>query len=521
VEADFSANAITDIRVLSHHETYTIGNIPIEQYPAQIVQYQSLAVDTVSGATISSRALISAVRQAVINAGGDPAALNAPIPRQTESAVDVSADVVVIGGGSAGLTAATYAAAAGKKVILVEKLSILGGTSTYSIESFGASESLVHKNLGVAATWQTNYNALVAANPRGKPEAFEILARNNGAAADWLRGIGALLPVAGSPTSVAPSREVGKMGVAITGALIAQAKKSGVELRLNTRATDLVVSGGAVSGVKVQNPSGSYTISAKSVVIASGGFAANNELVSQYKGHLRGYGFSSSPGATGDGQRMAEAVGARLNDMDYIRVNFTYHTREGVVYYTGSLANTGGVFVNNDGVRVVNEGGGYGVGPTVAEQYGGQGWMIFDRSIIDSSQDVREYYELGLYESAPTLEALADKIGVNKANLLKTIENYKGYVVAGRDPEFNRALLTMTFDEAPFYACKFTCHVQGTFGGISTDTNTRVLKSDGSVIPGLYAAGECASVGTYGANPMAVNIVFGRIAGQNAAANAR
>jgi fumarate reductase flavoprotein subunit len=244
-------------------------------------------------------------------------------------------------------------------------------------------------------------------------------------------------------------------------------------------------------------------------------------MASKFQPHLKGYSYSCSPGATGDGQRMAEVIGAQLNDMDYVRVNFTYHTKNGIVYYTGSLANTGGVFVNSNGVRVVNEGGGYGVGPTVAEKYGGQGWMIFDSSLISSVQDVREYGELGLYESAPTLGELADKIGVNKANLLKTIDNYKTYAAQGRDPEFNRALLTMAFDEAPFYACKFTCHVQGTFGGISTNLATQALKTDGSVIQNLYAAGECASVGTWGANPMAANIVFGRIAGQAAAANVR
>jgi fumarate reductase flavoprotein subunit len=521
VEVDFTQDRIADVRVLSHHETYLIGNIPVEQYPAQIVANQSLAVDIVSGATISSLAVLNAVRDAVTKAGGNPQDLNSPVPTQSEPAVDTTADVVVIGGGGAGLTAASYAAAAGKKVILVEKLSILGGTSVYSIESFGASETLVHKALGVSANWQTNYNALVAGNPKGKPEAFEVLAHNNGAAADWLRKIGALLPVAGSPTSVAPSREVGKMGVTIVGALIAEAKKSGVDIRLNTKAVELLVSGDTVSGVRVENGNGSYTITAKSVIITTGGFAANNELVSQYKPHLKGYLYSSSSGATGDGHRLAEAVGAQLNDMDYIRVNFTYHNKGGIVYYTGSLANTGGVFVNNNGVRVINEGGGYGVGPTVAENHGGQGWMIFDRSIIDGSQDVREYYELGLYESAPTLGELADKIGVNKTNLLKTIETYQGYVAAGRDPDFNRALLTMTFDEAPFYACKFTCNIQGTFGGIATNTSTQALRADGTVIQGLYAAGECAHVGTYGANPMAVNIVYGRIAGQNAAANAR
>ena len=521
IEVEFSKDAIKSVRVLSHHETFHIGNIPVEQYPELIVKNQSLSIDKVSGATISSRAVLNAVRDAVTKAGGNPNSLNTPVHWQTNPATNVQTDVVVVGSGAAGLSTAIAAADAGKKVILVEKLSILGGTSVYSIESFGASESLVHKGLGVSANWQTNYNALVSGNPKGKPEAFDVLAKNNGQAADWLRSLGALLPVAGSPVSVTVSREVGKMGVVIMGALIAEAKKKGVEIRVNTKATDLVVSGGAVTGIKAENANGSYTIQAKSVVIASGGFGANNEMASRLQSHLKGYNFACTPGATGDGQRMAEAAGAQLNDMDYIRVNFTYHTKNGIVYYTGSLANTGGVFVTSDGVRVVNEGGGYGVGPTIAEKYGGQGWMVFDRSLIDSVQDVREYYELGLYESAPTLEQLADKIGVNKANFLKTIDTYKGYVAQGKDPEFNRALLNLTFDEPPFYACKFTCHIQGTFGGISTNLNTQALKADGSVIPNLYAAGECASVGTWGANPMAANVVFGRIAGRAAAANVR
>ena len=521
IEVEFTKDAIKNVRVLSHNETHLIGNIPVERYPELIVKNQSLAIDVVSGATISSFAVLNGVRDAVVKAGGNPDSLRSPVHWQTDPATDVQTDVVVIGSGASGLSAAINAAEAGKKVILVEKLTIVGGTSIYSIESFGASETLVHKALGVSATWQTNYNMLVNGNPKGKPEAFEVLAKNNGQAADWLRSIGALLPVTSSPVSVAPSREVGKMGVTITAALIAEAKKKGVEIRANTKATELVLSGGAVSGVKVENANGAYTIQAKSIVIASGGFAANNEMVSKYKPDLKGYHFSSSPGATGDGQRMAEAAGAQLNDMDYIRVNFTYHTKQGIVYYTGSLANTGAVFVTNDGVRVVNEGGGYGVGPTVAEKYDGQGWMIFDSSIVQGVQDVREYYQLGLYESAPTLGELADKTGINKANLIKTIDAYKGYVAQGKDPEFNRALLTMTFDEPPFYACKFTCHIQGTFGGISTNLNTQVLKADGNAIPNLFAAGECASVGTWGANPMATNVVFGRIAGKAAANNAR
>jgi fumarate reductase flavoprotein subunit len=315
---------------------------------------------------------------------------------------------------------------------------------------------------------------------------------------------------------VTSSREAGKLGNEIVSALIAEAKKQGVDCRVKTKALNLVMENGALAGVRVKGPTGEYTIKAKAVVIATGGFAANNDMVSKFVPALKGYKFSSSAGATGDGHTMAEAVGAKLRDMDYIRVNFTYYTDGTRVFYMGSLPNTGAIFVNNDGKRFINDQAGYGAGKAVVDQ-GGTGWMIFDQSIVDSIQDVREYYKQGLFQSAPTIKELAEKIGVNKENLSATIERYVGFVAAGADKDFGRKMLNMKFDEPPFYACKMTCHVQGTFGGIVTDTDARALTPEGAVIPGLYAAGECASVGTYGANPAATNIVFGSIAGKNAA----
>ncbi len=183
----------------------------------------------------------------------------------------------------------------------------------------------------------------------------------------------------------------------------------------------------------------------------------------------------------------------------------------------GSLFNTEAIFVNDEGQRFVNDQGAYGVGLKVVDQ-GGSGWAIFDNSLVQGVEDVRDYGDLGLYVSADSIEALADKIGVNKTNLAQTVETYKGYVANGKDEAFGRGMLNMSFDEGPFYACRMTCRVQGTFGGINTDVDTQVLTADGAVIPGLFAAGECANDGTWGANPAAVNIVFGRIAGEKAAA---
>lgn len=517
VEVTVGESSIEKIKVLSEEETYNTGSVVVETYPQLMVDNQTTNVDNVSGATISSMAFKTAVRDALTQAGVSDDAYKDSVST-TLSAEDTEADVVVIGAGGAGMTAAINAAENGSKVILVEKLDIVGGTSNYSIEGFGAVGDKTHAGLGSDATSETVAKSLTKSNPNGKAEAYEILASHNGEAADWLRSIGAELTVAGGQTSVASSREVGELGVTIVSALKAECNKQGVDVRTGTKAEEILTEDGKVTGVKVSNDSGEYTIACKSVVIATGGFGSNSEMVAKYQETLKGYDHSCSVGNTGDGQEMAEKLGASLENMDYVRVNFTYTTNDkGYYYYMGSLFNTGAIFVNNDGQRFVNDQGAYGVGMKVVEQ-GGEGWAIFDSSIVNGVADVRHYEKLGLFVEADTIEELAEKTGISKENLTATIEKYKEYVANGKDEEFNRGMLNMTFDEAPYYACKMSARVQGTFGGIATNTDTAVVDSEGNVVvAGLYAAGECASVGVYGANPAATNIVFGKIAGNNAA----
>lgn len=515
IQMDFSETEILDVRVITHNETYLTGNVPLELYAKQVVEHQSVAVDIVAGATISSAAFLTAAYDCIKQAGADPQALRSPIPT-TQVAVDAEADVVVVGGGAAGMTAAVKAAQAGSKVILLEKLGFLGGTSSYAIEAFGATEDRTHMALGNAVTSEANAASLIASNPGHSEEALTLLAQQNGIAANWMYSIGAPFSVAGGGASAATSREAGKLGQVMVAALENEVEKCGVDIRVGNAATELVMENGAVAGVKVKNDAGEYTIKAKAVVLASGGFGADNEMVAQYQPSLKGYEHSCTVGATGDGHKMAVAVGAQLGNMEHIRVNFTYYTDGLRVYYMGCLPNTGAIVVNEAGKRFINDQGGYGVGMKVVEQ-GGSCWAIFDQSMVDGMADVREYYEIGLYESAATIEELAAKIGVDAAGLTETIENYKGYVANGKDEEFGRGMLNLTFDEAPYYACKLTAHVQGTFGGIVTNTATEVTDANGAAIPGLFAAGECAYVGTNGANPVTVDVIFGGIAGENAA----
>ena len=510
--------ALKAIKVLSSNETKNTGSVPVELYPELMVQGQTVNVDNVTGATISSMAVKNAVKEAITNAGGNVDAFSAKYSIEM-TAEDCETDIVVIGAGGAGMTAAISAAQKGASVILLEKLGIVGGTSNYSVEALGSVGDKTHVGLGSDIDAETLAGNLTKSNPKGTAEAFEVLANNNGKMADWLRSIGAPLTVSGGQTSVASSREVGYLGNTIVTALTKECEKVGVDTRINSKATEIISENGVIKGVKVSNSAGEYTISCKAVVIATGGFGANNDMVAEGYPSLKGYNSSCSVGNTGDGQLMAKELGAELKDMDYIRVNFTYTTNpeNSYYYYMGSLFNTGAIFVNNDGVRFVNDQGAYGVGLKVVAEADGQGWAIFDSSIVEGVADVSMYESLGLFQKADTIEELAEMIGVPADNLANTIKTYQGYVANGKDEEFGRAMLNMTFDEAPFYACKMNARVQGTFGGIATNVNAEVLTTQGDVISGLYAAGECASEGTYGANPAAVNLVFGNIAGQNAA----
>lgn len=517
VRVTLDAGKITDIEVVSENETPNVGTRPVEQFPALIIENQSLEIEPISAATLSSVAFLAAVSDALTQAGVDPASYAGPVEVPAPS-MEAECDIAVIGSGGAGLAAAIRAAQAGKSVVVLEKTGVIGGTSNFTIESYGSVGDLTHVALGSPMDAATLAANLTEANPKGRQEAFEVFAQNNGAQADWLRSIGCEFTVAGAQNSVASSREVGPVGVAVIAALQAEAVKLGIDMRLNSAATALVMGDdGSVAGVEVTTPAGDYTLNAKAVIIAAGGYGASSEMRAKYNDMFADLGFSCCCGCTGDGINMAEAVGAQLENMDYVRVNFTYNMAPTGLYYMGSLFNTGAIFVNQAGQRFVNDQGGYGVGPTVVEQEGGTGWAIFDDSIVKPGGDVRGYAKLGLFVDADTIEELAEKCGIDAEGLAATVEAYKGYVAAGEDPEFGRAMLNMTFDEPPFHACQMTCQAQGTFGGIKCDVDAQCLDANDAPIPGLYAVGESASIGTYGANPASVNVVFGFIAGTNAA----
>ena len=519
VSVTFSEDAITDVTVGENKETVGIGDAAIERLPARIVEKQSLMVDTVSGATNTSKGILEAVEACALQATDDISGLKVALPEEEAPEIggnDEVVDIVVVGGGGAGMTAALKAAEAGAKVILVEKEEQLGGNTLLGSSIFNAAESTMQKEQGVeGATADAMYNNLCA-DPTVNPEAIRYLADHSGAAADWLSGIGMDLSRVFNTFGHGPA-DGSAPGAKIVAAMRNTLDERAVEYRLDAKATAILKDeSGAVSGVTIND---SYNIHAKAVILASGGFAANAELVTEYDPRWEGLSYSCSSSATGDGTIIAREAGAALTNMTNVRVNPTaYYTSETSCFSVAPLRINGCMMVSHAGVRILNEEGAYTPNSEIIVNNGGEVYMIFDQTLVDLVAAIAQYKDSGYLISSDTLEGLADQIDVDKAAFLDTCAKFTSYAQNKEDPDFGKKNFTTDLTNAPFYAMPAKPAVQGTFGGIATNLNAEVLDESGNVIAGLYAAGECADDGTMGAAPLTVNVVFGTLAAESAVA---
>jgi fumarate reductase flavoprotein subunit len=297
-----------------------------------------------------------------------------------------------------------------------------------------------------------------------------------------------------------------------------EGKKLGVDYRMETRGIEILMENGAVSGVKVSTSDGEYNITAKSVVLATGGYQYSDELITRYIPQWNGYPRACSPALTGDGHLMAERIGAVFTDMEVTKGNTT-------IFMDGKtgvpLSNIPGsaILVNTEGWRFVSESNGYLAGIIMREQTDGVAYHIFGQSAVDKLDTPPGFMKYAI--SAPTLEALADKVGIYGPQLALTVGRYLELVANGADVDYGRTgMINCLENETAYYAIKVTAALQGTFGGIRTNTKTNVINGEGAIIPGLFAAGECVGEGLRGLNPMTENMVFGSIAGTNAAKHA-
>lgn len=575
---------ITKVEVDASHETNGIGSKAAETMPGAIVAANSLEVDGVSGATQTSKAIIEAATAALKQAGLEPSDLVSKNTSTTKAKdIEETVDVVVVGAGGAGMTAAITATDAGKKVIVVESQPIAGGNSVRSTGGMNAAKTPyqdknefkeaagVEKTLATAAEKfadNATITALAAtvkeqwdayqANPQGyfdsvelmeldtliggkgknNPELVKALAENSADAIEWLASIGADVKNVGAFGGASVKRihrpvnadgKVTAVGAYIVPILEKNLQDRNVQFLFDTTANEIIMKDGKAVGIKATGKDGNkVTINAKSVVIATGGFGANSEMVEKYKADLKGFATTNAEGAQGQGIDMATAVGAATVDMDQIQIHPTVHIEEdgNAHLITEGLRGDGAILVNAEGKRFYDEVSTRDkVSAAIIAQPEKSAWLVVDQSMVDKSAVIAGYIKSGYTVTGATYEELAKAMGVDEATFVSTMNTWNQAVEAKSDAEFNRTSFANPLTAAPYYAIKITPAVHHTMGGIVINPKAEVLNEKGEAISGLYAAGEVTG-GVHGANRLGGNAVadftvFGRIAGQSAADNAK
>ncbi len=537
VSLTVEGGAITAVSIKGDAETPGLGGVAVEQMDEQILSAQTPNVDGIAGATVTSTAVVKAATEALTAAGADIAAMDA---NRKDAAADaereqktLETDVVIVGAGGAGMSAAITVHEAGKSVIILEKMAYVGGNTTKATGGMNAAETHYQAESGIEdSVDQFVEDTMKGGKNLNNPDLVRAMAANSAAAIDWLDTIGAPLPkvsFSGGATNArihAPADGSG-VGGYLVAAFSAKLSELGIEPMLNTKATELLrAEDGTVCGVRAEAPDAVYEIHAKSVILASGGFGANEEMYCQYRPDLRGTVTTNAPGATGDGIVMAQAVGADLVDIEQIQLHPTVEQTTSMLITEG-VRGDGAILVNQEGKRFINEMETRDVvSAAELQQEGCYAYVVFDQRLRDGLKAIEKYVNNGLTVQADTPEELAKLIGCDPETFAKTLSDWNGYVAAKNDPDFGRATgMEEDLSVPPYYAIKIAPGIHHTMGGVKIDTLTHVIDTDGNVIPNLYACGEVTG-GVHGGNRIGGNavadiVVFGRIAGQQAAENVK
>ena len=442
-------------------------------------------------------------------------------------AENITTDVVVVGGGGAGLSAAIAAKEKGANVVLVEKMLMLGGNTNYATAGINAANTKLQKKLGIEDNAELFYNDTMKGGKNvNNPELVKKLTTDSANIIDWLTERGADLSevvFTGGQSAKRTHRPTGgqAVGPVIVDALAETAEKDGIDVRTESEVTKLIKTDDKVTGVEVKHKGETYNITAKAVVMATGGFGANAKMVAEYKPSLEGFGSTNSPAITGDGIKMVKAVGGDLVDMTEIQTHPTVvHKKTAMI--TEAVRGEGAILINREGKRFVSELETRDVvSKAELEQTGKSAFLVFDQEVREKLGAINGYVRKGFTVEGATVEELAGKIGVDAKGLVETMAKYNGYVKAGEDKDFGKTALPRELVKAPFYAIEVSPAVHHTMGGVRINTNAEVLTADGKVIPGLFAAGEITG-GVHGANRIGGNAVtditvYGKTAGENAA----
>ena len=586
VEVTIKDNKITDIKTPGQRETKYLGDTAIREIGKDVLQYQTLNVDNVAGATVTSTALKTAIAQAIEKAGGDIAAFQKPVPEKIKKVAGItkgSADLIIVGAGGAGLSAAVTAKDLGvKNVLVLEKMPVIGGNTLRCASAFNAADPDRQKALPMTETLKeavvkaisekpvSEEHAKLMADVKAKYEAYlrsgsktlfdcpewHALQTYNGGdkvghiplirqysnnvldTLHWMQS-------KGSPVMDRVSQGAGALwqrthqldapaGLGLIDPLYQSAVKQGVNFKLGMRVQDLILNDkGRVIGVTATDKVGNkYEFTSKDgVILATGGYSQNKEMRQKSAPHLTPEMVSTNqPGATGDGIVIATRHGADTTGMNYVQVYPLATPGTGALQ--GRARKMSGlddvIDVNKNGERFVKEDARRDeFVAAIKKQPGGVVYDINDSSIVKPlnsfNEDVETLVSIGRIYKADSLADLAKQLGMPADKLEASVAEFNKMVEAKNDPKFGRKLFDRPIVKPPFYATPRAPSIHHTMGGLQISTNAQVLDKKGKPIPGLYAAGEVTG-GIHGSNRLGGNatadvLTFGRIAAKSAVAH--
>lgn len=445
---------------------------------------------------------------------------------EAPAAENQQADIVIIGAGGAGMTAAIQAVQDGATdVVVLEKMPITGGNTTRSTGGLNAADTEYQAADGIEDTVELFVeDTMKGGKELNNKDLVTVMAEKSAAAVDWVNEIGGDLSVVGMFGGASVKRihrpsDTSAVGPMLVKALNAKMAELEIPVLLETTAQKILVDeNGAVCGVVSTDKAGKeMTIDCTAVILATGGFGANAEMVVKYKADLEGFATTNHAGATGDAIAMATEIGSALVDMEQIQTHPTVNPDTQTMYTEGVRGN-GAILVNKEGTRFVDELETRDVvSAAILEQTDKQCYLVFDQAVRESLAAIESYVKAGIVFEAETPEELGELIGVDGAALGETLSAYAGYAESGTDADFARESMEQPLNQPKYYAALCAPAVHHTMGGVVINTDTEVLKEDGTAIPGLFAAGEITG-GVHGANRLGGNavtdiVVFGRIAG--------